>query len=132
MLFTSSNIPILDLFLYFWTCIFVVFLLVEVLYIISEDLYMKLVEMYLNGLSAYAISKELKINYRTVKKYIEQLEKIQAQIEDRITCFILEELEKHWKTAVKNYKKMQEKQEERRVMMISCIKCSSTGYQKTF
>ncbi len=111
MLFTSSNIPILDLFLYFWTCIFVVFLLVEVLYIISEDLYMKLVEMYLNGLSAYAISKELKINYRTVKKYIEQLEKIQAQIEDRIKCCILEELEKTPGKLLLNYNKMQEIQE---------------------
>lgn len=111
MLFTSSNIPILDLFLYFWTCIFLVFLLVEVLYIISEDLYMKLVELYLNGLSSYAISKELKINYRTVKKYIEQLEKIQGQIEDRIKCCILEELDKTPGKLLLNYNKMQEIQE---------------------
>ena len=111
MLFTSSNIAILNLFLYFWTCIFLVFLLVEVLYIISEDLYIKLVELYLNGLSAYAISKKLKINYRTVKKYIEQLEKIQGQIEDRIKCCILEELDKTPGKLLLNYNKMQEIQE---------------------
>ena len=47
---------------------------------IAKDLYLKIISLYCDGATPYAISNELKINYRTVKRYTDAHDAIVAQI----------------------------------------------------
>ena len=51
--------------------------------------------MYLDGMSAYAISNELKINYRTAKRYTDTLAQIIEEIKAAVVSGILEEIKKN-------------------------------------
>lgn len=66
------------------SCIFYCILLYESLYMISKDLYLEIISLHRQKASPYAIAKELKINYRTAKRYVEAHEAIVAEITESL------------------------------------------------
>ena len=51
---------------------------------ISKDLYLEIISLHRQNATPYAISKELKINYRTAKRYIEAHDAIMKEIEESL------------------------------------------------
>lgn len=62
---------------------------------ISKDLYLKIISLYRAGATPYAISSELKINYRTAKRYIAAHEVIVAEISESLYSCILAKTEQN-------------------------------------
>ena len=70
-------------------------MLYESLYMISKDLYLEIISLHRQNATPYAISKELKINYRTAKRYIEAHKAIAAEIEQSLYSCILAKTEQN-------------------------------------
>jgi len=62
---------------------------------LASDLQSQIILLHLDGVSAYAISKNLKIHYRTAKKYCDATDLIVEEIKDKLAYGIFEEIKKN-------------------------------------
>jgi DNA-binding CsgD family transcriptional regulator len=60
---------------------------------LSQDMQCKIFKLYIEGQTAYAISEELKINYRTAKKYTAAIDLILNKIKTSVAYCILRQME---------------------------------------
>ena len=70
--------------MYNWTCM-----------ALALNLQSKIIFLHLDGMSAYGISNELKIHYRTAKKYTDALDHVIDEIKEGIAYCIFEEIKKN-------------------------------------
>jgi hypothetical protein len=75
---------------------------------LAPDLQKQILLLYLEDRSAYAISQELEINYRTAKKYVEAIDRMIDQLKGALVCCIFEEIKKSPEIFVENYMQMQD------------------------
>ncbi|MBP2029745.1 hypothetical protein J2755_000665 [Methanohalophilus levihalophilus] len=80
--------------------------------VLALDLQKQILDLYLDGKKAYAISQELKINYRTAKKYTDRLDLVMAEIRTAVVCCIFDEIRKNPENFVDYYMQVQDMQEE--------------------
>lgn len=55
----------------------------------------RIFELYLEGKTAYAISEELKINFRTAQKYAEKIDDLLNKIRTSVAYCILEKIKEN-------------------------------------
>lgn len=79
---------------------------------LALDLQKQILALYLAGKTAYAISQELKINYRTAKKYTDRIDLVMEQIRSAVACCIFDEIRKNPEIFVQYYMQVQDMQEE--------------------
>lgn len=77
---------------------------------LASDLQSRILLLYLDKKSSYAASKELNINYRTAKKYYEQLDQMIDEIKGTVVCCIFEEIRKNPQNFIENCMQLQETQ----------------------
>ena len=59
---------------------------------LNENLQLEIIHLYLDGMSAYAISNKLKINYRTAKRYTDALDQMIEEIKVTVVSRVFEEM----------------------------------------
>lgn len=74
---------------------------------LAPHLQKEILLLYLEEKSAYAISQEVGINYRTAQKYVEKIDKLVEQIKAALVCCIFEEIKKSPEIFIENYMQMQ-------------------------
>jgi hypothetical protein len=77
---------------------------------LAPHLQKQILLLYLEEKSAYAISQEVGINYRTAQKYVEKIEQMIDAIKGTLVCCIFDEIRKSPDVFVENYMQMQEMQ----------------------
>jgi hypothetical protein len=77
---------------------------------LAPDLQKQILLLYLEDKTAYAISQELEINYRTAKKYVDAIDRMVDQLKGILVCCIFEEIKKSPDVFVENYMQMQDMQ----------------------